>query len=404
MTSVIFIATGWGPKAGGINSFNYDLCLALSRLSREKNDIRVYCLSRGASDEEIAEAGKNGLTVINTCADLSGEDSAGNAISLLKSCCAGIFEGGGRVWAGHDIKTGFLAKACAAAAGGKAFLFHHMNYDAYYNYLTDSESALEKEQTQKRLFQGAGLIFAAGPLLKKSAEDIVCENEENVRVIEMIPGLADISPCKRTLNKISLISFGRIEKARDNDVIKQHKLALYAYAALISEGFLKAADSQMKMIGLEKGDGVSENELKKEAEARAGRKVNLKVLPYMERRSLLFSELKKNSASFMLSLHEGFGLTGLEAIAAEVPLILSQNSGLYKFLEKKNLACFIKKVEITGNGQKDLPPVVSALKEILENRKASKANAKRLLSKLKKICTWEKAAAVFYKQVKISVK
>jgi hypothetical protein len=35
----------------------------------------------------------------------------------------------------------------------------------------------------------------------------------------------------------------------------------------------------------------------------------------------------------MLSWHEGFGLVGWEAIAAEVPLVVSKRTGLYKLLD-----------------------------------------------------------------------
>lgn len=56
----------------------------------------------------------------------------------------------------------------------------------------------------------------------------------------------------------------------------------------------------------------------------------------------------------MLSIHEGFGLAGWEAIAAGIPLVVSKNSGLYEFLDDSfanQAAKYVYPIEIKGDGK-----------------------------------------------------
>jgi hypothetical protein len=75
--------------------------------------------------------------------------------------------------------------------------------------------------------------------------------------------------------------------------------------------------------------------LKDFAEEYADRVINLHALPYTQDREQLYDELRAASVVLMPSWHEGFGLVAWEAIAAGVPLILSQQSGVYRLLDSE---------------------------------------------------------------------
>ena len=46
MATIVFVADGWGSQYGGINSFNYDLCLNMhSVLNLEEHG--VVCVTTG---------------------------------------------------------------------------------------------------------------------------------------------------------------------------------------------------------------------------------------------------------------------------------------------------------------------------------------------------------------------
>lgn len=71
------------------------------------------------------------------------------------------------------------------------------------------------------------------------------------------------------------------------------------------------------------------------AEKHAGRKLSINFLKYTQEREQLYRYLKNNCAGLMLSLSEGFGMTGWEMISAGIPLILTRKSGLYDHLEAR---------------------------------------------------------------------
>lgn len=90
----------------------------------------------------------------------------------------------------------------------------------------------------------------------------------------------------------------------------------------------------MRVIGVREPGGEEERALKKLADDTADRKVNLIALPFDENRDELFEKIGRANISLMLSWHEGFGLTGWEAIAGEVPLIVSAKLVFGSFLRR----------------------------------------------------------------------
>jgi hypothetical protein len=152
------------------------------------------------------------------------------------------------------------------------------------------------------------------------------------------------------------------------------------------------------------------------AQQRAGCAVNLLALPYDQNRQRLLDDLAGSSAAMMLSWHEGFGLTGWEAIGAEVPLILGTNSGLYELIGSKlggmGLGC-VRPIDIEGRvgsstsgsdpddeplnfTEQDALRVRDALLEIAANSDHARTDAKRLRQQLlEEGCTWEHAALSF---------
>lgn len=114
---------------------------------------------------------------------------------------------------------------------------------------------------------------------------------------------------------------------------------------------------------------------------------------------MLFRVLRDASVCLMLSIHEGFGLTGWEAVAAEVPLIVSENTGLYALLERSGgqaLGC-VHSIDIRGRvdppfySDKDVGEVTRALRAIANNQDTAKSNAQALRGLLSEY-TWEATA------------
>src|SRR5262249_8007231 len=143
-------------------------------------------------------------------------------------------------------------------------------------------------------------------------------------VTMLIPGFANV-PVHPSQHRLHAITFGRMD--RESDRIKQGGLAVAGFASAVKEAWSakglpeKLRDNpQMRLIGIKESNGEEEHVLRQLAFEKASRQINLIAVPYDDSRDDPFAELGRSNISLMLSWHEGFGLTGWEAIAGEVPL------------------------------------------------------------------------------------
>ncbi len=111
----------------------------------------------------------------------------------------------------------------------------------------------------------------------------------------------------------------------------------------------------------------------------------------------------------MLSWHEGFGLTGWEAIAARVPLIVSKQSGLFRLvnetlgdlgvalLSSLNIQGYEGDDETANHTEQDEVNVQSAILEIASDIERYQKNASNLKTLLEQelVCTWCHTAKQF---------
>ncbi|MBN9682923.1 MULTISPECIES: tetratricopeptide repeat protein [unclassified Corallococcus] len=409
MARIVLITNAWGPKHGGINSFNTDLSKALGPVVAPQT--RVICVVMNAASNEVEDAAKHGVKLLSLNVQDGERVDESRTLSVLAVVQA---EGADEVlwWIGHDVISGAVAAALPKCSGqGKSALIHHMNYVAYSSYKHgEALAAKRKEDAQRNLFRQADEVFAVGPLLRDSLSDLL----DGVRQPKMIvPGLAEIVPVQLGV-KFSGITFGRFDPA--NDRIKQGRLAVAGFAVACREANAKPREPKslrdeplLRVIGV---SPLSEEEksLRIFAREKAGRVLNLLPLPYEEDRNQLFDELRRSSFAMMLSWHEGFGLTGWEAIAAEVPLIVSRNSGLYKLIDDRlgapGLAC-LTVVEVRGGlgelsdfGEENFDPAdeqgvsqaILNLAHDIERKKQYAKTLRTLLSERSDGYTWANCA------------
>ncbi len=345
MYTLISFATQWGSKYGGINSFNTDFLSAFGVAYHL--GIQVVCVVTSAISEEIEQARNTYVTLVPlpyspTDKQLSATH-AQIALKELKHRDIG-FDPARTVWLGHDRISGAAAIAAAQQAGGRSALIHHMSYDHYESYAENSATAKEKVEEQKALFRQADISMAIGPVLRDALIDIV---ETTTPVYMLVPGLADISLREAPKTFTAFLS-GRLsdETAR----IKQGHLGVAAFAQAhrkacddgMPDGLCKQPKLVLRGVDFEtQADSPSsttttdaETELKRFAQGYAQSVINLQALPYTHDRQMLYADLSGSSVAMMPSWHEGFGLAAWEAIAAGVPLIIGENSGVYRLLEE----------------------------------------------------------------------
>lgn len=412
MNTIIFLATAWGTSKGGINTFNYHLCKAFAKKYGEK--CRVVCVSYNISAQEKRKMEQDvNLYLISMPTEKDFNDNPDEIVASLASNRI-IGSESQVLWIGHDVHTGGLACDCRdKVEGSKAAIIHHMAYKEYYSMMSDNEKKImAKEQEQEELLRRADYIFANGPKLYESARNL-CEDYKGSKVIQILPGLSDIDPQENPPTNLSVIVFGRIEESdKNNAVIKQPYLAVAAWGEYLkktrNEGL--QISSRMYVIGYEE-DRIDEanRNLKKFVEEYTNGAENVSASPYLEQEKL-YRMLRKQSLSFMLSREEGFGLAGLEAISAGVPVIISQNSGLYQFLEKNGLENRVLHIRVEGSynkpyfSQDDLERAVKKIIEYDRNKKKWKQNTLSLKRTLEELgLTWEHCAEEIMKNSGIDI-
>lgn len=390
----IFIADSWGVEEGGINSFNYDLSLACARLTKLRKNGLVCCIAPNLSQKACDDIKRDGILPITLQEEDFNSDQAAliiikrlklNARSYrmsLEHCNIFVI--------GHDIYTGGLAKQCAIASNGWCIIFHHMDYASYYLLKNSNiDEYNNKTERQKLILCEADLVCAVGPKLKNSAEDIVRVKNE-LEVLEVTPGVAEFTPIEKVSKRFNPIVFGRVEES--NQKVKQISLAIGSYARAIAkdkEFHIIGEDSRLYVIGYKREDNEylkqEVQRLNKEAEIIAGKMCNIIPFPYISERKKLEDKITEASVAMMLSFHEGFGLVGYEAIAAGIPVIISENTGLYIFLKERNLSNYVYSVKIEGShgreegySDRDLETVSTALLTIRKDEAYYKQRALEL--------------------------
>jgi glycosyltransferase involved in cell wall biosynthesis len=407
MYTLIAFATQWGSRHGGINSFNADFLIAFGVAYHQ--NAQIVCVVTEAPPEAVSEAASAHIKLLPlpyVPEERSFNSSIGEIAVDLLSKSHIKFDPDRTIWLGHDLITGEAAVAAAKSAGGRSAVIHHMSYSDYESVAEDSQSAQAKTEQQTVILENADLVLAIGPLLRDAATDRVSPSKP-IRML--IPGLAEIDPQEAPKTFVAFLS-GRL--TADAARIKQGHLGVAAFAAAgrmaREHGGPDALRKQPKLLlrGVDFEDRFSaisptpqdaETHLKKFAEQYAEAVINLHALPYTEDRQQLYRELSRSSVALMPSWHEGFGLVAWEAIAGGVPLILGENSGVYRFLEEEHPGAekgYVYSVDVKAQSEfpyfrnEDLEATVEALKTIAADPAKARKRASSLRNLLLEKNSW----------------
>lgn len=405
MLTVILLATAWGSKYGGINTFNHSFTVGLRRHLGPEG--RIICAVPNATTEDIDGARKHNVELFNISDASGNEDFDPNWVGELRNLVPAHDDRQNIIWVGHDVKSGLAARKASEEIGGHAALIMHMDYLAYQGLIHDGEAAWEKHEQQVRLFQGSASAFAVGPLLQRSCDRLTGSK----RAHRLVPGfpMADLKVNKSPDDLVAGIMLGRVDA--EHDRLKQGQLTVAAFSAAVARdrdwrGRTPLSDGHLTILGLDE-DPATRKALFENSEKHAQQLVNVLPSRYTEDRDLAIDRIRRSNLAFMLSWHEGFGLVGWEAIACEVPLIVTVNSGLYELIDGElggaGIGC-IHGVRIEGSRQEgqnfsgeDVTNISKLIYRISSNigrAKSDAQNLKRMLLK-KLVCTWEETARQF---------
>jgi len=391
---IVFFATDWGYTFGGVNALNIDLCKAVAALVERSVDV-VCVVAASPSPNWLEEPGGVRVLRLPMGAESSKSLSA-PAVQFLKE---ELGKTAVTWWIGHDVITGPWAQDAYNEFGGHLVLIHHMDYEAYkYLQLGEVEHAEKLIDEQKTMLASASVVLAVGPKLAHSASRKLADR---VEVKPIIPGLSSIPP-RQAREGFKAIVMGRLEPR--NNIVKQLQLAADAFGNLVR----KTPDPRgfaLTVLGVSHEELITQfNDLQATVSKKAGRLVNVLPRPYQENRQKVLDTLAEHDALLMLSYTEGFGLAGWEAIGAGVPLIVSEDSGVFETVTRlaggMGTGC-LHGIDVRASATepyyraRDLEDVTDALLDITAHKAQAKENAAYLKALIGDRCTWENTAAEF---------
>lgn len=411
--TLVAFATGWGPQFGGINSFNIDFLVALAVAFHQHAEI--FCIVPSATAAQIEHASKHQIQCISLDLPNPSSLTPEHCIYLEQKLKSIGFNALHRQpdWLGHDRITGAIALHAAQQFGGRSVLIHHMSFDHYESFCETSQMADAKNKEQKRLFRQADISLAVGPLLADSLAAMLQRDSAPM----LVPGLADIPVSPNAPKRFIGFISGRL--GHDAKKLKQGYLGITAFANAIYKAdqdqalptSLNGSREPMLLlrgVQFDTDDTAlstnSEQELKLYAEQHAGRAFTIKALPFTTEREDLFDDLQNAAIAMMPSWHEGFGLVGWEAIAAGIPLIVSQKSGLYRLLDElehgiyKNL---VYPLDVLGSNKdpyfrpEDRDKLTALIFQVAKDIPGARTKAYKLRERLLAQYTWQACAESF---------
>ncbi len=192
-----------------------------------------------------------------------------------------------------------------------------MAYRAYQSLKSEElEAAAEKIDDQQTLLRKFSTLFAVGPRLRKNAEAIT-----DKPVVELIRDFPRSVPRVRPTSGWRRSPWAAwIEAAIGSSKAGWRRRPSAVRSAWPAPGGPESlADSLLRLMGADLADLDAHDDPRAIADREAGGRVVVLATGFDENPARVMDKLSGSNLSLMLSLREGFGLTGWEAIAAEVP-------------------------------------------------------------------------------------
>lgn len=386
---LVFVATEWSSSKGGVSTLNRELCVALA-----KQGHRVHCVVVDASEEETAQAGRDGVTLI--IAPIRPGLGDNRRLLLLDATHFAGLQPDAVI--GHDQVTGAYAYRLAEILGAPYVHFLHTVPEEIEPHKGRTRGVgaayrgYTKLQAQQELCEHARLIVGIGPRITSNAPVA-----GDVHVHEMIPGFnldlltRKASPPRRPHCLIT----GRMEDAD----LKGLPIACATVGKIGPIGPNHVRPSLI-VRGLE--DDIEDQTIQHKTGLSGDEWRNLvKARPFTTDVKDLYTDLDMSSLVLMPSLAEGFGLTGFEALAAGRPILISQESGLAEWLMRLARAGDIEQsfvetcvADVTAEATRT-QLWVDRTSSLLNDQVAAFDRAKRIRDTLKATYTWQRAAVAF---------
>ena len=313
---VTILASEWGSSKGGLSTISRELAIQLAKLP----EVEITVFLPTCSKEDKSQALLSNVKIVEAtrhpgfdeldCLSFPPEHLQ---IDLI---------------VGHGVKLGHQAQVIRNAKKCQWIQVVHTDpeelgmFKSYSNPISKGE---EKHKIEVELCEMADLVVGIGPKLSEAFRSYLRSSQKDQNVVDFTPGVfdefADVKHSPEERKQYKILVFGRGD---DEDFeLKGFDIATRAVASLRDTRlvFVGAPDGKHEEIAEKlKGCGVLAR--------------NLRVRGFVQSREKMKGLFHEVDLVLMPSRTEGFGLTGLEALSAGLPVLVSSNSGFGEALSK----------------------------------------------------------------------
>ena len=313
---VTILASEWGSSKGGLSTINRELAIQLAKCPEV--EITVFLL-------RCSEEDKNQALLSNVKIVKAKRHPGFDELDWLSFPPEHLQID---VIVGHGVKFGHQAQVIKDLKKCKWVQVVHTDPEElgmFKSYSKPISKGEGKHRVEVELCKMADLVVGIGPKLSEAFRSYLrsCHKDENV--FDFTPGVFDefksVIQCPEERKYCSVLVFGRGD---DEDFeLKGFDIAARAVASLPNFHlvFVGAPDGKQEEIA--------------EKLTRCGVPAErLRVRGFVQSREDLRDSFLEVDLALMPSRTEGFGLTGLEALSAGLPVLVSSNSGFGKALSK----------------------------------------------------------------------
>ncbi|XP_066304387.1 uncharacterized protein [Branchiostoma lanceolatum] len=401
--SVLLVGDEFCTSKGGISTINLNVARMLTAAGAE-----VYATVLEATEQDERDAERDEVKLLKPCLDA--DSSAKPSLEWLTVyhkhhfphippdiCCI----------VGHVDVTSRAARKIKEERfpHAKLAMFGHVAPEETEHYKSD-EKALgmgRKEASIQEDIGKADVVFSVGARIHRHYDRFLRRNRVDHYIFLPEPSKvfreANVSFDEESENvrkpERAVLSSGRV---RDVEMLKGHDLAAGAMDK-VAERLDGEYTLRLRVRGIDEND-FKESKRILEEKLRSGR-VKPTLLPYGTQEEIR-RDMENCHLVLMPSRAEPFGLVGLEAIAAGVPVLISEHSGLAELIEElsdrlgqpKFRHCIVKmKGDTATDG--DAEKWAERIEDVLKNARSEFAEARAFREKLLASKYWEESHQKF---------
>ena len=306
---VTILASEWGSNKGGLSTINRELALQLAKCP----EVEITFFLPQCSQEDRKVALQNNVKIVEA-APLPGFEQLEWLSFPPDDLQIDII-------VGHGVKLGKQAQIIKKSKKCKWLQVVHTDPEElgmFKNYSNPISKGEEKHKTEVELCKMADHVVGVGPKLSEAFRSYLRSCKRDDTVLDFTPGVfeefAALKQVPSERKQRSVLVFGRGDL--EDFELKGFDIAGKAIAAL--------EDTRLVFVGAP--DGKHEEIAKRLTECGVPAR-RLRVRGFVKKRESLKDLFQEVDLVIMPSRTEGFGLTGLEALSAGLPVLVSGNSG-----------------------------------------------------------------------------